>query len=350
MRGDRSIPRYFRSGSAALTVFAVLLGCGGGGGGGSPPPPPKTKIALALVGPYNVPYSGGNWVLAGSPSFTLLASGSGFTTTSQIQWNGQPLATTFGDSSDIDAEVPGTLVASPGTASITVADSSSGVTSNALPLGIASPATQTAGVVQMITAAPDGSPANGDSLVTPSISTMGRYVAFQSNATNLASGVSGQWEEIFERDTCIGAPSGCTPSTILISSTYNGSPADGHSRNSAVSGNGRYVAFDSSTDNTLPNTSICVDTACVFLRDTCIGASSGCVPATTLISVAADGTTANGGNPAITPDGRYVVSLDRKWLGANPAATPFCCSCCPEAFSIRRLEGRRWQWWALLWS
>jgi hypothetical protein len=23
---------------------------------------------------------------------------------------------------------------------------------------------------------------------------------------------------------------------------------------------------------------------------------------------------------------------------------------CPEAFSIRRLEGRHWQWWALLWS
>jgi hypothetical protein len=23
---------------------------------------------------------------------------------------------------------------------------------------------------------------------------------------------------------------------------------------------------------------------------------------------------------------------------------------CSEAFSIRRLEGRRWQWWALLWS
>jgi len=23
---------------------------------------------------------------------------------------------------------------------------------------------------------------------------------------------------------------------------------------------------------------------------------------------------------------------------------------CSEAFSIRRLEGRRWQWWSLLWS
>ncbi len=168
MRGHRSIPTYFCSASAALTVFAVLLRCGGGGGGGSPPPPPKAKITLTGIGPYNVPYSGGNWVLAASPSFTLLASGSGFTTTSQIQWNGQPLATTFGDSSDIDAEVPGRVVASPGTASITVADSSSGVTSNALPLGIASRATKTAGAVQVITAAPDGSPANGDSLVTPS--------------------------------------------------------------------------------------------------------------------------------------------------------------------------------------
>src|ERR1700733_3303289 len=44
--------------------------------------------------------------------------------------------------------------------------------------------------------------------------------------------------------------------------------------------------------------------------------------------------------------GRVVVSLDRKCLGAGFRG----CWRCSEAFSIRRLEGRRWQWWALLWS
>lgn len=48
--------------------------------------------------------------------------------------------------------------------------------------------------------------------------------------------------------------------------------------------------------------------------------------------------------------GRRVVSLDRKCLGRIPAAELFRRSCCPEAFSIRRLEGRRWQWRALIWS
>jgi trimeric autotransporter adhesin len=293
--------------SSGLAAFCVLAGCGGGGTGsqgGSPPPP---KITLTDVGPLNSAYAGGTWVVAGGPSFTLLASGSGFTSTSEIQWNGQTLATMFGSDTNLSATVPDTLVANPGTASIAVSDSSSGVTSNALPFGIASPATKTAGVIQMITVAPDGSPANSDSLVAPSISTTGRYVAFQSNATNLVAGVSSSYEDIFERDTCIGAPSGCTPSTILISSTYDGSPVDGQSRDSAISGNGRYVSFDSSADNILPNTSICPISACVFLRDTCIGAPSGCAPTTTLISIAMDGTTADGGNPAITPDARYVT-------------------------------------------
>jgi hypothetical protein len=46
------------------------------------------------------------------------------------------------------------------------------------------------------------------------------------------------------------------------------------------------------------------------------------------------------------PLGRKVVSLDRKCLGAGFSG----CWGCSEAFSIRRLEGSRWQWWALLWS
>lgn len=53
---------------------------------------------------------------------------------------------------------------------------------------------------------------------------------------------------------------------------------------------------------------------------------------------------------ALTPHGRIVVSLDRKCFGASSRIQARPRRCCPEAFSIRRLEGRRWQWRALLWS
>ncbi len=298
-------------GCGQWVVFAVLGMCGCSGGsavsGTPPPPPPPSTLTLTVVAPMGVTTGGQNWVVAGTPSFTLLATGTGFTSTSVIRWNGTELATQFGSSTGLSATVAATLVASPGTASITAYDSAASATSSALPFGIASPAAATAGVVQMITVAPDGTPANANSLVAPSISATGRYVSFQSAATNLSAGVSSAYQQIYERDTCIGAPTGCVPTTIPISVTYDGSPVDGHNRNSSVSGDGRYVTFDSSAGNILPNTSMCSSTACVFLRDTCIGVTVGCTPQTTLISITADGNIANGGNPGISPDGRYVT-------------------------------------------
>src|SRR5207248_10573775 len=86
----------------------------------------------------------------------------------------------------------------------------------------------------------------------------------------------------------------------------NGSAVNFNSLDSAISANGRYVAFDSEATNILPNTSTCKN-ACVFLRDTCIGVAAACTAATTLISVASDGSTAGGGNPSMSPDARYVA-------------------------------------------
>ncbi len=203
------------------------------------------------------------------------------------------------------------MVAAPGSARITVHDAATGVTSNALPFYIASPAAATAGVVQMITVAPDGTPANVSSLVAPSISATGRYVAFRSAATNLGAGVSSSYQQIYERDTCIGAPAGCTPSTIPISVTYDGSPPDHHSRTFSISGDGRYVAFDADADNILPNSSACdtglVYSSCVFARDTCIGAPAGCIPSTIPVNVDGNNNVLGGNSPGISPDGRYVT-------------------------------------------
>jgi hypothetical protein len=298
-------------------VFAVLgmSGCSGGSAVSvAPPPPPSppspSTLTLTVVAPMGVTTDGQNWVVAGTPSFTLLATGTGFTSTSVIRWNGTELATQLSSSTGLSTTVSASLVASPGTAMITVFDSASNLTSNSLPFGSASTAAATAGVVALITVAPDGTPANNDSLVAPSISATGRYVSFQSSATNLGVGISSGYQQIYERDACIGAPSGCVPGTIPISVTYNGTPVYNHSRASSVSGNGRYVAFDSQASNIVANEpSFCYTTAgdsCVYLRDTCIGESSGCTANTILVSSLLDGEPAGGGNPAISPDGRYV--------------------------------------------
>jgi len=286
-------------------VTFVTPGCGGGQG--SPPPP---KISLGNLGAY---YGVGSqlnltYAIAGEGSFTLLANGTGFTSSSVIEWNGVLLVTTFGDSVDLAAAVSASLIATPGTASITVTDSSSHATSNTLPFGIASLASASAGVIQLITIATDGTPANGDSLVAPSINADGRYVAFQSAATNLVPGPASGFQDIYLRDTCLGAaPPSCTPSTTRVSVTSDGSPTNGHSYDSSISGDGRFVAFDSSATNILPETTLCGSTACAFLRDTCNGVAAACSPSTTLISVALDGTTGNGGSPWMSAGGRFVA-------------------------------------------
>lgn len=298
--------------SLLLICFLTYAGgCNGGGGSNNPPPPPSLTIksVAANYGPGS-PLTGLSYAVAGQGSFTLLANGTGFTTSSVVEWNGSPLTTAFADNTDLAASVSSAMIAAPGTAKITVSDAAA--TSNAVSFGIASPAAATSGVVALVTEAPDGTPANGDSLVPPTISATGRYVAFQSNATNLASGPASGFQEIYERDTCVGAPSGCTPSTLRVTVTYDGSAVNGHSRSSAVSGDGRYVAFDSSASNILnlsqtPAICAAVGQSCAYLRDTCTGVPSGCTPSTTLVSAASDGSLMNGGSPAITPDGRFVA-------------------------------------------
>ncbi len=289
----------FAKAAAALVVAVAALVTTECGGGVGPPPPPGSPVLNVLVP---------NYAVAGTGSTSIFVNGTGFTNSSVVQWNGTPLPTTFGTNQILSASISSSLLALPGAAAITVEDGSSGATSNSLSFGIASPAAATAGVVAMITVAADGTPANGDSLVGPSISATGRYVAFQSAATNLAPGPASGFQEIYERDTCIGGPLGCSPGTGRITITYDGSPVNGHSRASAISADGRYVVFESSATNILPNSGDCnPGIACVFLRDTCTGAAAGCVAQTAAISVDMNGNIVRGGGTALTPDGRFAV-------------------------------------------
>ena len=154
------------------------------------------------------------------------------------------------------------------------------------------------------------------------ISGDGRFVAFTSSATNLVPGDTNGREDVFLRDTCIGAAAGCTPSTIRISVADNGSEADAPSFRASLSANGRYVAFDS--DATILVAGDTNGASDVFVRDTCLGAPSGCTPSTVRVSVALDGTEDVVGSnfPRITADGRYVVfeSLTMRLAPGNGSA------------------------------
>ena len=56
----------------------------------------------------------------GGPSFTLIVNGAGFVSGSAVQWNGTALTTSFFNPTQLSATVPASLIASAGTASVTV--------------------------------------------------------------------------------------------------------------------------------------------------------------------------------------------------------------------------------------
>ena len=57
---------------------------------------------------------------AGTASFTLTVNGTGFATGAVVQWNGQPLSTTFVGATQLTATAPADRITTPGSAAITV--------------------------------------------------------------------------------------------------------------------------------------------------------------------------------------------------------------------------------------
>ena len=76
----------------------------------------------------------------------------------------------------------------------------------------------------------------------PAISDDGRYVAFDSSATNLVSGDSNVVSDIFVHDTQTGA-------TTRVSVDATGTQANGASVFPEISADGRYVVYYSAADN-----------------------------------------------------------------------------------------------------
>ena len=94
-----------------------------------------------------------------------------------------------------------------------------------------------------VSVASDGSQANGDSNAT-TISADGRYIGFYSQATNLVSGDTNDTADVFVHDRT-------TQTTTRVSVTSAGSQSNGSSYSywATISADGRYVAFGSSATN-----------------------------------------------------------------------------------------------------
>jgi hypothetical protein len=88
-----------------------------------------------------------------------------------------------------------------------------------------------------------GAGADADS-ANPAISPDGRYVAFESRATNLSNGDNDATEDVFLRDTVAA-----TTKLMSRATGPSGAGGDGDSRNPAISSSPLAVAFDSESDN-----------------------------------------------------------------------------------------------------
>ena len=166
----------------------------------------------------------------------------------------------------------------------------------------------------LISIDPLGNAGDGDSY-SPSVSADGRYVAFASLATKLASNgavADGVTPQIYVRDTCNLVPPAtgtCVPTTYLVSTADGVTPGDGPSAHPAIANTGLYVAFSSTATNlgaTAPNPSAVQE---VFVQSTCITAAAGCVAATNLVSTpdsVTDGDLASI-EPSISNDGRFIA-------------------------------------------
>jgi uncharacterized protein (TIGR03437 family) len=77
----------------------------------------------------------------GGPSFTLTVNGANFLTTATVLWNGATLTTTYINSTQLTAAVSSNLIASVGTATVTVQNTGGGTPSNAVAFSINSSTT-----------------------------------------------------------------------------------------------------------------------------------------------------------------------------------------------------------------
>ncbi len=126
----------------------------------------------------------------------------------------------------------------------------------------------------------------------PSISADGRYIAFDSQASNLVSDDIGWAKDIFVRDQQ-------TSDLIRISVNFHGEQGDSSSWEPSISADGRYVVFTSSANNLSPWDQSADD---IFLHDRV----TGLIEQISTSSLGAPGNH-HSSQPSISADGRFVA-------------------------------------------
>ncbi len=167
----------------------------------------------------------------------------------------------------------------------------------------------------------------------PAINGNGRYIAYQSAATNM-QGDSNGWTDIFVFDRLQRL-------TRRVSTNFNQVQADGHSRNPAMSLSGRFVVFQSLANNlagglATVGTNPPVPASDIFLHDRDLDEDGVMDEAsaiqTTLVSRNPCGSnlTNHSIEPSITYDGRFVVFAT---VAGNAKVDQ---SCAPDDFNGAR--------------
>ncbi len=149
------------------------------------------------------------------------------------------------------------------------------------------------GITERVSVATGGAQANGPVGSQTSISADGRYVAFESVASNLVAGEASGLGGIFVHDRATGA-------TERVSVASDGTQADGAAYQPFISGNGRFVGFHSIASNLLPGDTNGGWDTFVHDRDTGL---------TERVSVSSGEAQSNGTSykATISADGRYVA-------------------------------------------
>ncbi len=158
----------------------------------------------------------------------------------------------------------------------------------------------------LVSANTNGVGGNGNSIAGQA-SAYGRYVVFQSDASDLVPGDTNGVSDIFLRDTYTGK-------TLLISVAADGGCANGPSTDPVMTPDGTSVAFISAATNLVAGCTNGIPN--VFARDLI-------TQTTWLVSVGTDGAGVNMATPRITPDGRFVAffsSATNLVPGISPAS------------------------------
>jgi len=198
-------------------------------------------------------------VVAGTTTTaSIRVTGNGFDSASQVLVNGSGRPTTFGGSTTLDAQLASGDLAAAGTYPVQVVNPTpGGGTSGSLFFSIV-PSLTGAGLPELVDVAADGAQANdgADNPATsgPAMDATGRFIAFVSSSTNL-----------------------------LETTTINPPP--------------------NPLTNGAPN---------IFLRDTCLGVTTGCSPKEILVNVGPTGILANGASsqPAVASSAAKVVAFN----------------------------------------